>query len=179
VSYPRGIFNHGRPLGSLPAPDTGKSSMCPIRFRRLLAAVVPLSATKQLRKRSHADCRLLVRDANARLIPSRESAAAIHPSQPRHDLSSLQDRPALIAMIMYARCTRKKLRLSRMMAARIGYIRKRWIDICLPTRGSVAAFAACRRPRINRCAASRHHLTSSQASPPMRGIQRGTETPVK
>jgi hypothetical protein len=64
---------------TLPALDAGKSSRCPIRLHPLMASAgVRLSATKQLRKASHADRCLFVRDADARLIPSRDSATAIH-----------------------------------------------------------------------------------------------------
>jgi hypothetical protein len=67
-----------RTLGSIPALDTRKSSRCPILCRRLMAsAVARLSTTEKLRKRSHADRPLSLRDAIARLILSREPAAAI------------------------------------------------------------------------------------------------------
>jgi hypothetical protein len=79
-----------------PCSDTwvwmGKSSRCPIRSRRLMtSAVVRLSGTKKLRDRSHADRPPFVRDAHARLIFSRDPAAAITPT---HDRSYLQvDQP--------------------------------------------------------------------------------------
>ena len=46
---------------------------------------------RKIEEESHADRHLFVRNANARLIPSRDSATATHP---KHNLFCLQDRPA-------------------------------------------------------------------------------------
>ena len=91
MNYWRNI-NRVRTLGSIAAPDAGKSSRCPIRFRRLMAsAVARPSTTGKLRERLHVDRPLFVRDvrdAIVRLILSRVPAAAIPPA---HDLPYLQD----------------------------------------------------------------------------------------
>ena len=87
-----GEHNHCRTPGSVPAPDAGKGFLVSDPFsRRMASVVVRLSAAEKFRKRSHAVCRLFVRDANARLISVEGICAAIHP---KHDLFCQQDRPA-------------------------------------------------------------------------------------